>query len=105
MKKLELEKMTLGEIAMVEELGGQSIASVGEDNVPMGKMLAALAMVAKRRDGFPTFKFGDALAMTMEEAQNEIGWDDDEAASSEDGAEEPAPTPTKASKGKSPTTT
>lgn len=75
-KKFDMEKLTLGELAMVESLSGQSFADFGSAGVPMGKTLAALAMMAKRRAGDPKFQFGDALAIPMDEAMALIGMDD-----------------------------
>lgn len=72
-KPLDIEKLTLGEVAMVESLSDQSISGFGDDGVPMGKMLAALAMIAQRRNGFPKYQFGDAMALTMDEAMDLIG--------------------------------
>lgn len=80
-KKFDMKKLTLGELAMVESLSGQSFADFGDAGVPMGKTLAALAMMAKRRAGDPKFQFGDALAIPMDEAMTLIGMDDDEEAS------------------------
>lgn len=120
MQNLDLEALTLGEVATIEDLSGLPISSVGE-SVPMGKMLGALVMVTKRRHGFPGFKFGDALALTMDEAMEVLGWnDDDDDTADADAVAAPyvsletviashtsppidAPRPTKASKAKSPT--
>ncbi len=111
MQNLDLERLTLGEVATIEDLSGQSISTVGDDGVPMGKMLGALCMITKRRNGFPAFKFGDALALTMDEALEVLGWTDDDDTATEAPAagdapeqtEAPEARPTKASKAKSPT--
>lgn len=64
---MKIESLTLGEVSRVEELSGQSIALLGAGNAPMGKTLAALAYVFKRRSDL-TYKFEDALNLTMDEA-------------------------------------
>lgn len=76
--KFKVEHLTLGEIATVEDLSGQSFTDFGGDGVPMGKAMAALVMMAKRRNGEPGFKFNDALAVPMEEAQELLGFADPE---------------------------
>lgn len=74
MAQFRIEHLTLGEIATVEDLSGQSLSEFGDDGVPMGKAMAALVMMAKRRNGEPGFKFNDALAVSMEEAQQLLGF-------------------------------
>lgn len=83
MNKLDPDKLTLGEIATIEDLSGRSISTLDNEEAPMGKMLAALAMIAKRRNGEPKFTWGDALALTMEEAQEAVGLDGDEESDDE----------------------
>lgn len=60
-------KLTLGEIAAVENLAGVSIDSIGQDETPKGKAMAALVFITKKRDN-PDFTFEDALNMDMDEA-------------------------------------
>lgn len=67
-----IQSLTLGEIAAVESLSGQSIDSLGNSDAPKGKTMAALAYVFKRRQD-PTFKFDDALNLTMEQATAVLG--------------------------------
>lgn len=78
MKNLDVNALTMGEIATVEKLSGQSIADIGDDGQPMGNMFAALAMVAQRRNGFPGFKWGDALGLTMGEVSEILGLEDED---------------------------
>lgn len=70
-------RLTLGEIAAVEDLSGISIDQIQEAGVPKGKALAALVMVVKKRET-PGFTFKDALAMDMQEAMALIGDDGDD---------------------------
>lgn len=68
----DLQKLTLGEVAKIEELSGQSITSIGEDNTPKGLMLAALAMVVKRRED-PSFSWNKAQELTFADASVLVG--------------------------------
>lgn len=72
-----IQSLTLGEVATVEDLAGTGIGSLGEDQAPKGKMMAALAYVVQRRKE-PGFKWNDALGLTMPEAHKILGIDDDE---------------------------
>ncbi|QGJ97470.1 tail assembly chaperone [Microbacterium phage Azizam] len=85
-KKFDLDQLTLGEVAAIEDLSGVAIGSVSE-STPQGKFLAALYMVAKRRDGQPTFTFNAALQASMSEAQSFLGFDAPEADDAESSAE------------------
>lgn len=83
MAKFDLDKLTLGEVAAIEDLSGTAISAVSEQT-PQGKFLAALVMVAKRRSGEPTFTFNQALAMPMVEANELLGFDQPEPAEDSD---------------------
>ncbi|AXC38251.1 tail assembly chaperone [Microbacterium phage Noelani] len=86
-KKFDLDQLTLGEVAAIEDLSGVAIGSVSE-STPQGKFLAALYMVAKRRNGHPTFTFNAALQASMSEAQSFLGFDEtDDADAAESSAE------------------
>lgn len=85
---MDISKLTLGEVAKVEELSGQSMRNFGDDTQPMGKMLAALAFVARRRTD-PAFSWNDALGLEMDEAMTIAGLNDDEP---DEGEVEPDPT-------------
>lgn len=81
---IQIDKLTLGEIDKVESLAGVSISQLGEDGTPKGKMLAALAFVAKRREEMgaglpPKFSWNDALELTIDEANALIGLGEDES--------------------------
>lgn len=85
---LDLSNLTLGEISFIEDLSGMSISSIGDDAAPKGKALAALATVAKRRSGEPTFTFNQALALGMGEVNALLGLGDDEAVDEDEGKDE-----------------
>lgn len=84
----KVNRLTLGEIAKVEELSGMSIRAMGDDNAPMGKLMAALLYVTKRRKDL-TFKWDDALNLTMDEVTSMLGMDDEPEADTAD----PTPAP------------
>lgn len=74
-----VENLTLGEISALESLSGLSVSELGNNSAPRGKMLAAMSYVHKRRNGFPLFTFNEALGLTITEANELLGLDDDEA--------------------------
>src|SRR5690625_3233921 len=85
----DVNKLTVGEVAKVEELSGQSIAAFGTD-APMGNMLGAIAFVVKRRED-RKFTWNDAMALTMTEVNEIIGVG--EAEDEADPLELPSPQP------------
>lgn len=86
---VDINKLTLGEVAKVEELSGLSISSIGDDDKPKGLALAALAFVAKRRED-PKFSWNDALLLTFDEAGALLGINADDAEADAEGeAEDP----------------
>lgn len=66
MQDFSMDKLTLGEIAQIEEITGQSISVMSDEAAPKGKFLAAIAWLAKRRED-PSFTLAQAEAMSMEE--------------------------------------
>lgn len=74
---MDISKLTLGEVAKVEELSGQSLRGMGDEAQPMGKMLAALAFVTTRRTN-PKYTWNDALGLTIDEANAAVGITDDD---------------------------
>lgn len=70
--KTTFENFTLGEVAAIESLSGQSIAAMAT-GAPVGKMMAAMAYVIKRRSN-PDFTFDDALALNMAQANEVMGF-------------------------------
>lgn len=85
---IDLNKLTMGEIALIEKLGGQAISMIGEDEAPKGLPMAALAMVLKRRAGFPDFTWNDAKNLPMEEVNELLGNNDDDTGADDDGEDE-----------------
>ena len=61
-----ISRLTLGEVAAVEELSGLSMTEIGEPGVPLGKFMAAVAYVIRKRTD-PEFTFADALNLRMDD--------------------------------------
>lgn len=61
---LNINSLTLGEVAKVEELSGLPFAAIADDEKPKGLAIAALAFVAKRRTD-PAFTWNQAQALTF----------------------------------------
>lgn len=83
----DLSKLSLGEMAKIEELSGQPIAALSDESAPKGLALAALALIAKRRED-PSFTWNAAQDLTFQEANDILGLaasTDEEAASPLDG--------------------
>lgn len=74
---LSINSLTLGEVAKVEELSGQPISAVGDEDSPKGLALAALSFVFKRRED-PKFTWNAAQSLTLVEAQEILGIADQE---------------------------
>lgn len=74
---LDVNKLTLGEVAKVEELSGHPISAIGDEDKPKGLALAALAFVAKRRQD-PKFSWNDAQGLTFDEANEILGFGQDD---------------------------
>lgn len=92
MAKFNIDQLTLGEVAAIEDLSGVAIGALSTET-PQGKFLAALTMVAKRRSGEPTFTFNQAMAMPMLEAQEFLGLNEDEPApETDEGKDDSLPT-------------
>lgn len=87
MATFDFNSLTTGEVAKIEDLSGQSIRTFGDDDAPMGRVLAAMAFVASRRAGEP-ITWDAAQKLTMAEAQALVGTDDDEATPTGDGGQD-----------------
>jgi hypothetical protein len=69
---MDIKKLTLGELAKVEELGGASISSLQDESKPKLKMLIALAYVIKKREN-PKITLIEVESMPMDELDALIG--------------------------------
>lgn len=89
---IDFQRLTLGEVAKIEELSGLNLDAIADESSPKGRLLAAMAYVASRRRGAP-LSWDDALGLTVEQAGELIGTepaddvddvdDDDEGSSPE----------------------
>jgi len=73
---MDINKLTIGEIAAVEDIAKLPIASLGDPDAPKGKLLVALAYVIKKREN-PKYTQFEAEQLTMEEVSALIGTDGD----------------------------
>lgn len=73
----DINTLTLGEVAKVEEISGQAITSVGDAKTPKARLMCGLAFVIQRRS-LPGYTLKLAEALTLAEAQEIIGWNDDD---------------------------
>lgn len=69
---MNVDKLTMGEIATVEDLSGLGIGALGDENAPKAKLIAALAFVIKKRED-SKFTFAKALALSLDECTALIG--------------------------------
>lgn len=81
---IDINTLTLGEVAKIEELSGMPISAIGDDDKPKGLALAALAFVAKRREQLaagqkPSFTWNQAQDLTFDDAQAILGMSGEEA--------------------------
>lgn len=69
---IDIDKLTLGEVAFIEKASNQSIDQLGDEGVPKGNFLCALVFVFKRREN-PKYTWNDAKGLGLEEAQEYLG--------------------------------
>lgn len=74
----DANNLTLGEVALVEDMSGLPIGAIAEDDKPKGKALAALILVMKKRED-PKYTMAQAMNMQLSEATALLGGDDDDA--------------------------
>lgn len=89
-----LNKLTMNEISMVEQLSGQGIRALQDVDKPAGLTLAALGFVIrKRQPGQEHFTWNDAQALTFTEVSKLLGMDedDDDEEGDSTGSETPSP--------------
>lgn len=73
----DIDSLTLGEIARVEDISKMSIKRFSDPDAYVGRMTAALAYVVKRRSE-PTFQFDQALNLTQREVNDLLDLDSDD---------------------------
>jgi hypothetical protein len=63
---MSMNKLTVGDIAEIEELSNLPFSALGDVTVPKGKLMQAVAYVLMRKDN-PKFSLEDAGNMSMDE--------------------------------------
>ncbi len=66
---MNVNELTLGDVAEVEELSGQPLSSLGDPNAPKGKLMIAVAWIIKRKED-PKFTYEHAKRLTMDEIES-----------------------------------
>lgn len=69
---LDFNRLTLGEVAKLEQLAGLSLDRIGDADAPKGKLLAAMAYVASRRRG-EALSWDECLELTVADANELLG--------------------------------
>lgn len=75
---MDINTLTLGEVAKIEELSGQPLASLSDEAAPKGKLMTALAFVIKRRQD-PKYTMIQAEGLRMADIQELLADDGDQA--------------------------
>ena len=63
---MSMAKLTVGDIAEIEEISKLPFSALGDTQTPKGKLMQAVAFVLKRKDN-PAFTFEDAGKLSMDE--------------------------------------
>lgn len=74
---MDINKLTIGEIATVEDIAKLPIAALGDESKPKGKLLIALAYVINKRTN-PKYTQADAETLTMEEMTDLLGMNEED---------------------------
>ncbi len=75
---MDIQKLTLGEIARIEDIAEAPLSSLGDDNAPKGALLSALAFVMMRREN-PKYTLEDAKQLTMADIEKLLADSDSDA--------------------------
>jgi len=76
-EKFDINSLTAGEVAQIEEKAKQSFTSISDDNAPKGRLFAAIAFVVRKRDN-DKVTFNECLDMPLGDIMALIGLDDEE---------------------------
>jgi len=89
----DFESLTGREAALIETLTGLSIDAIAASDAPKAKTLAALTLVAKRREGDKAISFEKVLDWPLADMSAYLGFNEEET--DEEGeaeaSDEPAP--------------
>lgn len=89
---IDINSLTLGEVAKVEQLSGQGIGLIADEAQPKGLAMAALAFVWHRRSE-PAFTWNDAQALTLDRAKEILQIEDEDETDPAAGTDEAAADP------------
>lgn len=82
-QNLDLTRLTLGEVAKLEDLSGLSLDRIGDTDAPKGKLLAAMVFVSERRKGH-AISWPECLNLETPDAMAMLGLDPDAIEGEED---------------------
>lgn len=74
---MDINKLTIGEVATVEDMAGLPIAALGDPEKPKGKLMVALAYVINKRENPKYTKF-EAEQLTMDEMTELLGMNEED---------------------------
>jgi hypothetical protein len=74
---VDINTLTLGEVAAVESLSGLAIDQLGEAGVPKGRLYAAIIFVLNKRAN-PDYTFDDAMNLDMAALTDMFQTDDED---------------------------
>lgn len=80
----DFESLTGKEAALIEELSGLAIDTLNDPGMPKVKLMAALVLVAKRREGEST-TFNKVMDMPLAEMSSYLGFDEEVDEDSDEG--------------------
>jgi hypothetical protein len=69
---MDINSLTLGELASIEEAAGRPISDLADANAPKTRLMIELAYVIKKRQD-PNFTRNQAEAMTMADLNGIVG--------------------------------
>jgi len=85
---IDFTTLTGHEVSLIEDLSGLAVDSLGNADAPKAKLLGALVLIAKRREGDKKFTFNAAMSMTITEMTEYLGLNEEVDEDSEEGKEE-----------------
>lgn len=80
--------LTGKEVALIEELSGLPLDSLGNENAPKAKLLGSIILVAKRREGEKAITFNKVMDMTITEMTEYLGLNDEVDEDSDEGKDD-----------------
>lgn len=90
---LDFSTLTGHEVSLIEDLSGMPLDSIGNADAPKAKLLGALVLIAKRREGDTKYTFNQAMGLTITEMTEFLGLNEEVEEDSEEGKDEPSEKP------------